>query len=238
MGGWDLEELRTVQDWYVRYWLLSADGVSEVASIGGYVREYQVDVDPDAMRAYGVTLAEVFKAVKASNIDVGAKTLELNRTEYFVRGIGFIKSVSDIEDSVVKVRDNVPILVKQIGIVTLGPAMRRGALDKGGAQAVGGVVVARYGDNPLKVIKNVKDKIEDTKEALPIKVVIDFSKTTKEQVVRFAEARDFRAFTGSEIDQEAWLAYVRSTLQEQWPPWVTTSKVTVIPFYDRTGLIY
>ena len=107
-GGWDLEELRTIQDWYVRYGLQSAEGVSEVASVGGFVREYQVDVDPDAMRAYGVTLPEVFAAVKGSNIDVGARSIEVNRVEYFIRGIGFIKSVSDIEDSVIKVNDNVP----------------------------------------------------------------------------------------------------------------------------------
>ncbi len=289
-GGWDLEELRTIQDWYVRYWLLSADGVSEVASIGGYVREYQVDVDPDAMRAYGVTLTDVFKAVKASNIDVGAKTLELNRTEYFIRGIGFIEKPSDIENSVVKVHENVPILVSHVAKVTLGPAMRRGALDKGGAQAVGGVVVARYGDNPLKVIQNVKKKIEKTSEALPAKAVIDFSKVTRDEVDRFAKGRGFKGFNGAEINQKAWLGYLRSTpridlsaapigqadrfardngfeafkgrevnrvawmkhlrstprsewpawvsLQDEWPEWVTLSKVTVVPFYDRTGLIY
>jgi len=92
-AGWDLEELRTIQDWYVRYGLLSAGGVSEVASVGGFVREYQIDVDPDAMRAYGVSFADVYQAVKASNIDVGAKTIELNRVEYFLRGVGFIKQV-------------------------------------------------------------------------------------------------------------------------------------------------
>jgi Cu(I)/Ag(I) efflux system membrane protein CusA/SilA len=109
-GGWDLEELRTIQDWYVRYGLLSAEGVSEVASVGGFVREYQIDVDPDAMRAYKVTFADVYNAVKGSNIDVGAKSIELNRVEYFIRGIGFIKHVEDVEDSVVKVVDNVPVL--------------------------------------------------------------------------------------------------------------------------------
>ena len=108
-GGWDLEELRTIQDWYVRYALLSTDGVSEVASVGGFVREYQIDVDPDAMRAYNVTLPEVYAAVKGSNIDVGAKSIELNRVEYFIRGIGFIKRVEDIENSVIKVNNNVPI---------------------------------------------------------------------------------------------------------------------------------
>ena len=107
-GGWDLEQLRTIQDWYVRYSLLSAEGVSEVASVGGFVKEYQVDVNPDAMRAYGVSIADVYRAVKSSNIDVGAKTIELNRVEYFIRGIGFIEKISDIENSVIKVVDNVP----------------------------------------------------------------------------------------------------------------------------------
>jgi len=237
-GGWDLEELRTIQDWYARYWLLSAQGVSEVASVGGYVREYQVDVDPDAMRAYGVTLGDVFKAVKASNIDVGAKTLELNRTEYFVRGIGFIEKPSDIENSIVKVHENVPILVKQVAKVTLGPAMRRGALDKGGAQAVGGVVVARYGDNPLRVIKNVKEKIKETTEALPSKAVIDFSKVTRDEVAHVAKGLGFQGFDEAEINQKAWLAHLRTIPRDQWPDWITISKVTIIPFYDRTGLIY
>ncbi len=192
-GGWGQEELRTIQDWYARYWLLSADGVAEVGSIGGYVKEYQVDVDPDAMRAYGVTLDQVFHAVMSANIDVGAKTLEINRTEYFIRGIGFIKDLEDIRGSVVKVGDeNIPVLVGQVANVSLGPATRRGALDKGGAPVVGGVVVARYGDNPLAVINNVKAKIDETAAALP-----------------------------------------RKTLEDG-----TVSQVTVVPFYDRTGLIY
>ncbi|MDY7011806.1 MAG: efflux RND transporter permease subunit, partial [Planctomycetota bacterium] len=172
-GGWDLEELRTIQDWTVRYHLLSADGVAEVASIGGFVREYQVDVDPDAMRAYDITLPEVYAAVKASNIDVGAKTIELNRVEYFIRGVGFIKKVEDIEDSVIKVNENVPISIKHVAAVTLGPALRRGALDKDGAEAVGGVVVARYGDNPLAVINKVKEKIAEISPGLPGKTLPD-----------------------------------------------------------------
>ena len=192
-GGWDLEELRTVQDWYARYWLLSADGVAEVASIGGYVREYQVDVDPDAMRAYGVSIDEVYRAVQGANIDVGAKSIEINRVEYFIRGVGFIKTLADIENSVIRVgADNVPVLVKHVAQVQLGPAARRGALDKGGAPAVGGVVVARYGDNPLKVISSVKARIAETRDALPKKTLADG----------------------------------------------TVSQVTVVPFYDRTGLIY
>jgi copper/silver efflux system protein len=238
-GGWDQEELRTIQDWYARYWLLSADGVAEVGSIGGYVREYQVDVDPDAMRAYGVSLADVFAAVKGANIDVGAKTIEINRAEYFIRGLGFIKDLEDIRSSVVKVGDdNVPVLVEHVANVTLGPETRRGALDKGGASVVGGVVVARYGDNPLAVINNVKGKIEETREALPAKVLIDWTAASREAVEGYAEAKGFAAYKGPELNQEAWLAQLRSTPREDWPSWATISKVTVVPFYDRTGLIY
>ena len=191
-GGWDLDELRSIQDWYVRYALLSAEGVAEVASVGGFVREYQVDVDPDAMRAHRVGLEEVFRAVRASNLEVGARVIEINRVEYFVRGLGWIEDVADIEESVIKSVDGVPIRVKDVAHVSTGPALRRGALDKGGAQAVGGVAVVRYGENPLQVIKNVKDKIAEISPGLP-----------------------------------------RKTLANG-----TVSQVTVVPFYDRTGLIY
>lgn len=238
-GGWDQEELRTVQDWYVRYWMLAADGVAEVGSIGGYVREYQVDVNPDAMRAYGVTLDEVFQAVKAANMDVGAKSLEFNRTEYFIRSVGFIKRIEDIENSVIKVRnDNVPVLVKHVANVVLGPEARRGALDKGGAPVVGGVVVARYGDNPLAVINNVKKKMDETREALPAKVLIDESSVSRESIDDFARANGFESYTGDRLNQKAWLSYLRSQPKNQWPAWATISKVTVVPFYDRSGLIY
>ncbi len=191
-GGWDLEELRSIQDWQVKLVLRSASGVSEVASVGGFVREYQVDVDPDAMRAYQVGIDEVFEAVRRSNLDVGAQTIELNRVEYLIRGLGSVKSVEDIENSVVKTNDNVPILVRHVARVALGPEPRRGALDKQGAEAVGGVVVARYGANPLAVIKGVKEKIDELAPALPEKTLADG----------------------------------------------TVSKVTIVPFYDRTGLIY
>ena len=239
VGGWDLSELRTVQDWYVRYWLLAAEGVAEVASIGGYVQEYQVDVDPDAMRAQGVTLEQISDAVRASNIDVGAKTLELNSIEYFIRGVGFIEGVADIEDSVVAVKDgNVPILVKHVASVSLGPETRRGALDKGGAQVAGGVVVARYGDNPLAAINNVKEKIEETREALPAKAVIDYGRATKDDIEAFAGEQGFSAYAGADLNHDEWLGWLRTTSREEWPEWVTISKVTVVPFYDRTGLIY
>ena len=172
-GGWDLHELRSIQDWTVRYALMAADGVSEVASVGGFVKEYQIDVDPDAMRAWNVKLEEVFRAVKMSNKDVGARTIEINRAEYIIRGIGAVKSLSDIENAVIKVNDHVPVYVKNVAHVAFGPALRRGALDKGGAEVVGGVVVVRYGENPLGAIKNVKQKISEIAPGLPKKVLSD-----------------------------------------------------------------
>lgn len=191
-GGWDLHELRTIQDWYVRYSLMSADGIAEVASVGGFVQEYQVDVDPDAMRAYGVTLDEVIHAVQMSNLDVGARTIEINSVEYVIRGLGFVKELEDLRTAVVAVRDNVPVYVETVATVTLGPALRRGVLDKGGAEAVGGVAVVRYGENPLAAIRHLKAKIAEISPGLPSKTLEDG----------------------------------------------TVSKVTIVPFYDRTGLIY
>lgn len=170
-GGWDLHEIRTVQDFYVKYGLNAVDGVSEVASIGGFVQEYQVDVNPDALKVYDIPLHKVMMAVKKSNKDVGAKTIEINQAEYLVRGLGYIKSIEDLEKAVVAVHDNVPIRIKDIGVVTLGPATRRGLLDKDGAEVVGGVVVARYGSNPLKVINNVKEKINEIAPGLPKKTL-------------------------------------------------------------------
>ncbi|MBX3730374.1 MAG: efflux RND transporter permease subunit [Candidatus Sumerlaeia bacterium] len=172
-GGWDLHELRSIQDWQVRYALQGAAGVAEVASVGGFVREYQVDVDPEAMRAHGVTLAEVIAAVGRSNLDVGAATIEHNRVEYVVRGRGFIRDAADIERATVATRDGLPVTVAQVATVTLGPALRRGALDKAGAEAVGGVVVARYGANPLEVIDNVKARIAEISPGLPRKTLDD-----------------------------------------------------------------
>ncbi len=237
-GGWDLDELRTVQDWYVRYYLLGASGISEVASVGGFVQEYQIDVDPDAMRAARVTLDQIFQAVKNSNIDVGARSIEINKAEYFIRGLGFVKSVPDLEQSVVTVNDNVPIYIKDVAKVTLGPALRRGALDKGGAEAVGGVAVVRYGFNPLQAIKNIKRKIAEFAPGLPTKAVIDYRQVTRDKVTAYARSHDFEAYAGTEANRVAWVKYLRSTPRDQWPKWVTTSQVTVVPFYDRAGLIY
>ncbi len=237
-GGWDLQELRTIQDWYVRYSLMSAGGIAEVASIGGFVREYQIDVDPDAMRHYGVTLQEVFSAVRMSNLDVGARTIELNRVEYVIRGIGFVRNLEDLRYTVVKSHDNVPVYVHNVAHVALGPAVRRGALDKEGAEAVGGVAIVRYGFNPLDAIKALKAKIAEIGPGLPEKVVVDWRRTTRAEVGEFARARGFEAMDGDEPNSDDWMTYLRATPREQWPSWVTISRVHIVPFYDRTGLIY
>jgi len=190
-GGWDPHELRTLQDFYLKYALTSVQGVAEVASIGGFVKEYQIDINPDAMRAYGVDVMQIMEAVKNSNLDIGARTIEFNRVEYLVRALGYVKSPEDLEKTVITVNNNVPVRIKDVARVSFGPEARRGGLDKGGAEAVGGVVVARYGSNPLEVINSVKEKIEEVSGGLPSKTLEDGS----------------------------------------------ISKVTVVPFYDRTGLI-
>ena len=163
----DLHELRTLQDWTIRYYLASADGVSEVASVGGTVKQYQVDVDPNLLSAYNVPLSMVYNAVRESNVDVGAKVVEEGGMEFLIRGLGFIKSIEDIEDIVVKAHNGVPVYVKNLGTVTEGPDFRRGALDKAGVPATGGVVLMRFGDNPLRVIENVKAKIAELEPGLP-----------------------------------------------------------------------
>ncbi|UOB16487.1 efflux RND transporter permease subunit [Abyssalbus ytuae] len=183
-GGWDLHELRSVQDYYVKYALSSASGVAEVASIGGYVQEYQIDVNPEIMRQYNIGLNNIIKAIKESNRDVGAQTIEINKAEYLVRGLGYIKSVNDIENTVVASENFTPVKVKDLAKVTLGPATRRGILDKEGAEVVGGVVVARYGANPLEVINNVKKKISEIGKGLPRKT-LDDGRTSQLTIVPF-----------------------------------------------------
>lgn len=190
-GGWNAEELRIIQDYYVKYSLSAAEGVSEVASAGGFVKEYQVELNPDAMRAFNVSVMDIMGAIKKSNLDIGAETMEINKVEYLIRGLGYIKDVSDLEKAVVTVRDGVPVRISDVAFVNIGPGTRRGGLDKEGVEAVGGVVIARYGSNPLEVINNVKDKIKEMAPGLPQKTLPDG----------------------------------------------TVSKITVVPFYDRTGLI-
>ncbi len=199
-GGWDLQELRSIQDFYVKYALSSASGVSEVASIGGYVLEYQVDVNPELMRQYNIGLNEVVKAVKQSNKDVGAQTLEINQAEYLIRGLGYIKKLSDLENAVVTSKDFTSIRIKDIAKVTHGPATRRGLLDKEGAEAVGGVVVARYGANPMEVINNVKEKINELSSGLPSKTLSD-GRTSQLTIVPFYDRTELIQETLGTLDE-------------------------------------
>ncbi len=163
----DLRELRSVQDWFVRYQLNSVPGVAEVASVGGYVQQYQVDVDPDRLRAYNMPLSMVVEAVQRSNNNVGGNVVEQAGQWAVVRGVGLIRSTADVEDIVITSEKGTPIYVKNIAEVKLGHAFRLGALDKNGKEAVGGVVIARYGVNTLEVIDAVKQKIEELKTGLP-----------------------------------------------------------------------
>ena len=190
-GGWNPQELRAIQDFYVKYGITTADGVSEVASVGGFIKEYQVDLNPEALKAYGVSVMDVMNAVRKSNLDIGAETMELNNVEYIIRGLGYVKTLEDLELSVITVRNNIPVRIRDVARVAFGPATRRGGLDKSGAEAVGAVVVARYGSNPMEVIGNVKEKIRLIAASLPQKTLPDG----------------------------------------------TQSQVTIVPFYDRTGLI-
>ena len=173
VGGWDQDELRTLQDFVVTQALQSASGVSEVGSIGGKVREFQVELDPDAMRAYGVTLEEVSQAVRASNEEVGAGTTEMSGVEYLIRGIGFVSSIEDFENAVIRSDEGTPITVGDVARIQEGPAPRRGALTKSGVEAVGGVVTARFGANPREVIENVYAEIERIEPSLPSRELED-----------------------------------------------------------------
>ncbi|MEO9594557.1 efflux RND transporter permease subunit [Rhodopirellula bahusiensis] len=171
--GMSLAELRSMQDFVVKYELQAVEGVSEVASIGGYVRQYQIEVDPDKLRFHNISLDKLAMAIKGSNVDVGAKTVESTGMEFIVRGKGFLgtdgdksKAISDIEDTVILQREGVPVRVSDVAEVQLGPDFRRGALDYNGSEAVGGVVVMRYGENPRVVIDRVKAKIAAIEPAL------------------------------------------------------------------------
>src|SRR5438874_3316910 len=164
----DLAELRSIQDWNLRYALASVPGVSEVAPVGGFVKQYQVDLDPNALVAYNIPLSDVVNAIKLSNGDVGGKTFEVATTEYYVRGRGYIRSINDIENVVLKVDKGTPVYVKNVGTVHLGGDIRRGVAELDGrGETVGGIVVMRYGENALRVIDGVKRKIEEIKPSLP-----------------------------------------------------------------------
>src|SRR5881296_686903 len=167
-GKHDLAELRSIQDWNLRYALASVKGVSEVAPVGGFVKQYQVDLDPNALVAYKIPLADVVNAIKMSNADVGGKIFEVATMEYYVRGRGYIKKIEDIENIVLKVENGTPVYLKNVGNVHLGGDIRRGVAELDGrGEVVGGIIVMRYGENALNVIYAVRKKIEEIKPSLP-----------------------------------------------------------------------
>src|SRR5207244_11841542 len=165
--GVSLRDLRSLQDWFIRYQLNSVPGVAEVASVGGTVRQYQIDVDPNRLRAYRITLSAVVDAVMRSNRNVGGNVVEASGTWSVVRGLGLIESTRDLEDVVVGAENGVPIFVRQVADVKVGDAFRAAALVKGTDEAVGGVVVARYGVSTVDVISRVKDKMQAIQAGLP-----------------------------------------------------------------------
>ncbi|MBS1806633.1 MAG: efflux RND transporter permease subunit [Acidobacteria bacterium] len=177
--GQDMGTLRSLQDWFIRYQLNSVPGVAEVASVGGYVRQYQVDIDPNKLRAYSVTLADVRMAIERSNNNVGGKLIEGGGKDFVIRGLGLIQNMADLESIVVTERNGTPVYLKQVASVTSGPDFRRGALDKMGLAAVGGVVIIRYGENTQEVIARVKEKIADLQKGLPegVKIVPFYDRT-------------------------------------------------------------
>ncbi len=173
-GELDLSDLRSIQDWYLKYELTSVPGVAEVASIGGFVKQYQVEVDPNKLTAYGIPLARVKKAIQRSNRDVGGRLVEMAEAEFMVRGLGYIQSIQDIKDIPLGADENgTPIFLGNIARVQIGPELRRGLAELDGkGEVVGGIIVMRWGENALEVIKNVKKKLEELKVGLPAGVKI------------------------------------------------------------------
>lgn len=173
-GQHDLAQLRSIQDWYLRYPLQTVDGVSEVASIGGFVKQYQIEVDPNALLNYNISLSKVKTAIQRSNLDVGGKLIEMAETEYMVRGRGYIHSIDDLKSIAITVSDNgTPIRLTDIANIHLGPELRRGLVDLNGeGEVVGGVVIMRYGENVLQTIENIKVKLVELEKGLPAGVEI------------------------------------------------------------------
>ncbi|RUL83571.1 efflux RND transporter permease subunit [Tautonia sociabilis] len=177
--GKDLDELRSIQDWYVRYQLNSVPGVAEVASVGGAPREYQVDLDPNKLRAYGITLGEVYSAVSRANSAVGGRVIHQGNAEYLIRSVGWIRSLDDLKGTVVAQREGTPIRLKDLGVVQMGQQFRRSVLEKDGREAVGGVVLMRFGENPLEVTRRIKEKITTLQAGLPegVRIVPFYDRT-------------------------------------------------------------
>jgi Cu(I)/Ag(I) efflux system membrane protein CusA/SilA len=179
-GKHDLAELRSIQDWNLRYALESVKGVAEVAPVGGFVKQYQVDLDPNALVAYNIPLSDIVSAIKASNADVGGKISEIATTEYYIRGRGYIKKIEDIENIVLKVENGTPVYLKNVATVHLGGDIRRGVAELDGrGEVVGGIVVMRYGENALNVIDGVKKKLDEIKGSLPdgVRVVTTYDRS-------------------------------------------------------------
>src|SRR5947207_10917556 len=165
---YSLADLRSLQDWHLRYQLETVPGVAEVATIGGFVRQYQVQLDPNKLLAYGIPLSTVIDRVKTSTNEVGGRVLELSGTRYMIRGLGYLRSLSDLENVPVMAKNGTPVLIKDLGSVSFGPDMREGAAEwQGEGETVGGIVVMRYGLNALNVINGVKKKLAEIKGSLP-----------------------------------------------------------------------
>ena len=180
-GKYDLAQLRSFQDWNLRYALESVSGVAEVAPVGGFVKQYQIDLDPEKLAAYNIPVGDVVDAVRKSNRDVGGKTVEIASTQFFVRGRGYVKSIGDLEDVVLKVQNGVPVYLKNVAEVHWGSDLRYGVADLNGqSEVVGGIVVMRYGENALKVVEGIKKKIEEIKTSLPpgVHIVPTYDRST------------------------------------------------------------
>ena len=177
---YDIGRLRAIQDWYVRYQLYSVPGVAEVASVGGFPIEYQIDVDPNKLRTFGMTLGELYSAVARSNSSVGGRVIQKGNSEYLVRSTGWIKSLADVEQTVIKSVNGTPVRVRDVAVVQFGPTQRRSVLEKNGNEAVGGVVLMRFGENPLVVTEHIKEKVRQLQAGLPAGVrIVPFYDRTK-----------------------------------------------------------
>ena len=240
-GGYSLRDLRTVQDWFIRYQLNSVAGVAEVASVGGEVQQYQIDVDPNRLRTYGLPLSKLVDAVMRSNVNVGANVLESNGSWSIVRGLGLIESTADIENIVVGAKAGVPVFIRDVARVGIGNAFRVASLVKGGQEAVGGVVVARYGVNPGALIDRVKAKIADLQLGLPpgVKIVPFYDRSelihNSVDTLRTALLEEILLVTFAHI---IFLAHFRSILIVTLPlPLAVLSSFLILYYLDVTSNI-
>lgn len=224
-GGWNLQELRSIQDWQVRYGLREVSGVSEVASVGGHTQQLVVEPDTLELRARGIDIHELYAAVQNASAEVGASVTEISGVEYIIRGEGFARSVGDIESAVITVNDGVPVLIRDVARVSFQPSDRLGLLDKGGAEAVGGIVVARYGANPMQTLQGVHRAVEELNRSLPTKTLADGT-LSQVQIVPYLDR--------SELIQ-ATIGTLESSLQESIL--ITIVVVLVLMGHLRSSLL-